>query len=66
MTIRELANKLGYYIEGDDISSGTDLLNTIVETAEKEYERGRTEGAAEEKERIRGTIANADGSKEKK
>jgi hypothetical protein len=52
MTIKELADKLGYYIESDDIGSGNDLLNTLVEAAEREFERGRAEGAEQMVQKI--------------
>jgi hypothetical protein len=51
-TVEELAHKLGYYIEGDDIGSGNDLLNELLDTAKKEYERGRAEGAEQMREKI--------------
>lgn len=56
MTIKELADKLSYYIESDDIGSGMMLLNDLLEAAGKEYERGRAEGAEQERERIRGEV----------
>lgn len=57
--VEELAGKLSYYIEGDDIGSGDVLLKDLLDAAHEETAAARSEGVAEgteqERERIRNT-----------
>jgi hypothetical protein len=54
--VEELADKLGYYIEPDDIGSGDSVLEDLLKAYHEEITSAHAEGVEEERERIRQTV----------